>query len=197
MPIVDEIDLWKSVLRKTQIVYFLYFSKIVPNKLAPKWLLDASLFFNIIPFSEKKQLSFGIKFLWYFHAISWFRDFTLIFELIDEFLAPELVSQWLNSGEMEEVPCCHLLLATCLTHLAYLGCAFLLDWQNIGLSRKCSCQFLPFTSKKAQPRYAKCVRQVARSKRQHGTCHRFLVSFGSESGWIFIYMYCSVAITIG
>ena len=63
-----------------------------------------------------------------------------------------------------QLPCCRLLLATCLTHLAYLGCAFLLDWQNIGLSRKCSCQFLPFTSKKAQPRYAKCVRQVARKQ---------------------------------
>ena len=37
-----------------------------------------------------------------------------------------------------------MLLATCLTHLAYLGCAFLLDGQKIGLSYTCSCQFLPY-----------------------------------------------------
>ena len=61
-------------------------------------------------------------------------------------------------------------LATCLTHLAYLGCAFLLvngrNWQLHFLLSPIFCQ----SSKKAQPRYAKCVRQVARSKRQHGTC---------------------------
>ena len=47
-----------------------------------------------------------------------------------------------EAGTGKEVPCCRLLLATCLTHLAYLGCALWLDWQNIGLSRTCSCQFL-------------------------------------------------------
>ena len=34
---------------------------------------------------------------------------------------------FIYKGPQVKIPCCRLLLATCLTHLAYLGCAFLLD----------------------------------------------------------------------
>ena len=74
-------------------------------------------------------------------------------------------------------------LATCLTHLAYLGCAFLLvngrNWQLHFLLSPIFCQ----SSKKAQPRYAKCVRQVARSKRQHGIIHSVVYKFEIEYCW--------------
>ena len=61
-----------------------------------------------------------------------------------------------------------MLLATCLTLLAYLGCAFLLDGQKIGLSYACNCQFLPWDISLPSCMVAKLVRKVARSKQQHG-----------------------------
>ena len=66
------------------------------------------------------------------------------------------------------IPCCCLPLATCLTHLAYLGCVFLLYWQKIWLSYACSCQFLPCNISLPWCMVAKLVRKVVRSMQQHG-----------------------------
>ena len=67
------------------------------------------------------------------------------------------------------VPCCCLLLAAFLTSLATMHQGRLLshgrNWQLHALLSPIFCPL----SKKAQPRHAKCVRQVARGKQQHGT----------------------------
>ena len=86
------------------------------------------------------------------------------------------------------MPCCRLLLATCLTHLAYLGCAFLLDWQNIGLSRTCSCQFLPCDSSLPWCKVAKLVRKAARSKQQHGIIQQFFACSRHKCVILIIYL---------
>ena len=67
------------------------------------------------------------------------------------------------------VPCCCLLLAAFLTSLATMHQGRLLshgrNWQLHALLSPIFC----LLSKKAQPRHAKCVRQVARSKQQLGS----------------------------
>ena len=75
------------------------------------------------------------------------------------------------------VPCCCMPLATCLTHLAYLGCVFLLYGQKIGLSYTCSCQFLPCDISLPWCMVAKLVRKVARSMQQHGICQFLAFEF--------------------
>ena len=72
-------------------------------------------------------------------------------------------------------------LATCLTHLAYLGCVFLLYGQKIGLSYTCSCQFLPCDISLPWCMVAKLVRKVARSMQQHGTYLNCLIL--KQSWW--------------
>ena len=83
----------------------------------------------------------------------------------------------------KSIPCCCLLLATCLMHLAYLGCAFLLDGQKIRLSYTCSCQFLPCHISLPWCMVAKLVRKVARSMQQHGITHWFLFCYSKISPW--------------
>ena len=72
----------------------------------------------------------------------------------------------------KRVPCCCLNLATFLMNLATMHQGRLLSnsktWQLHDLLSPIFC----LSSKKAQPRYAKCVRQVARSKRQHGIAQK-------------------------
>jgi len=74
------------------------------------------------------------------------------------------------------IPCCCLLLAAFLMTLATMHQGRLLsrgrNWQLHVLLSPIFCQ----SSKKAQPRYAKCVRQVARSKRQHGSKLHILIA---------------------
>ena len=70
------------------------------------------------------------------------------------------------------VPCCCMLLATFLTSLATIHQGRLMshgrNWQlHVWLSPI----FFPY-SKKTQPRYAKCVRQVAKGMQQHGNSRK-------------------------
>ena len=88
-----------------------------------------------------------------------------------------------NSQSWFLVPCCCMLLATFLASLAIMHQGRLMshgrNWQ-LHVLYSLALIFCPYSTK-TQPRYAKCVRQVAKGKQQHGTyfqkTHLFAISF--------------------